>query len=126
MPKMPDPGKHHGEAMFVGGGDDVFVADGAAGLDDGGDAGLSGHIHVVCEGEEGVGCQDGAFGIQTGFLGLPAGNARRIDAAHLTGADTDGGAVFHQHDGVRFDVLGDGDFFVTVLRSSLVTMTSSS
>lgn len=42
MPKMPHPGEHHGQAGFVGGGDDVFVADGAAGLDDGGGAGAGG------------------------------------------------------------------------------------
>ena len=42
MPEVPHPREHHREAGLVGGGDHVFVADGAAGLDDGGGAGAGG------------------------------------------------------------------------------------
>jgi len=41
-----------------------------------------------------------------GVLGLAYGDPRRVDPAHLSGADADGGAVFGIHDGVRLDVLG--------------------
>ena len=41
------------------------------------------------------------------FLRLARGDARGIDAAHLAGADADGGAVLGIDDGVRLDVLGD-------------------
>ena len=40
---------------------------------------------------------------------LPGGDARGIDAAHLAGADADRGAVLGIDDGVRLDVLGDGE-----------------
>ena len=47
------------------------------------------------------------------FLGrvlrLARGDARGIDAAHLAGADADGGAVLGIDDGVRLDVLGDAE-----------------
>ena len=40
MPKVPHAGKYHGEAGVVSGFDNFVVADGAAGLDDGGGAGF--------------------------------------------------------------------------------------
>ena len=45
-------GQHH--AVFVGGGDDMVIPDGAAGLGNVGHAGLSGPLHIVAEGEEGI------------------------------------------------------------------------
>ena len=42
-------------------------------------------------------------------LGLARRDARRIDAAHLAGADADRGAVLGVDDGVRLDVLGDAE-----------------
>ena len=38
---------------------------------------------------------------------FPGGDAGAVDAAHLAGADADGGAVLGVDDGVRLDVLGD-------------------
>ena len=52
---MSHPSEHHGYAQLVAGLDGVFVADGAAGLDDGGYAVLGGHLHHVVKGEERVG-----------------------------------------------------------------------
>ena len=42
-------------------------------------------------------------------LGLARRDPRRIDPAHLAGADADGGAVLGIDDGVRLDVLGDAE-----------------
>ena len=70
----------------------------------------------VGEGEEGVGGDDRALGQRLGQAGglgrverLARGDARGIDAAHLAGADADGGAVPCIDDGVRLDVLGDAE-----------------
>ena len=49
---MADAGGDHGEAEFVGDGGDFTVADGAAGLNDGGGAGFRGFFHGIGEGEE--------------------------------------------------------------------------
>ena len=54
-------GEEHGDVMLVRGGDYFIVADGAAGLGDGGDAAGRRHFDVVGEGEEGVGCEDAAL-----------------------------------------------------------------
>ena len=43
------------------------------------------------------------------LLALPCRHARRVDAAHLAGADADGGALLGIDDGVRLDVLGHGE-----------------
>ena len=54
MPEMALVGEDHGDVGVVGGGDDVVVSFGAAGLDDGSDAGVGGDFDAVGEGEEGV------------------------------------------------------------------------
>ncbi len=54
-------GEDHGHAAFVGGGDDFFVADGAAGLDGAGGAGVGGGEESVGEGEEGVAADGASF-----------------------------------------------------------------
>ena len=53
--EQPHPRKAHGHAVFVGGFDDVVIPDGAAGLGDVLHAGLAGTLHIVAEGEEGIG-----------------------------------------------------------------------
>ncbi len=87
---MADSGEDHGDAQSVGGVDDLGVADGAAGLDDGGCAGLGDGFEAVGEWEEGVGGGYGALEREDGFHGAEAGG---VDAAHLAGADADGLAV---------------------------------
>ena len=67
-------------------------------------------------GKERVGCDHGAQGerfvepaVLRRVLGLARGDARGIDAAHLPGADADGGEILGVDDGVRFHVLGDAE-----------------
>ena len=54
VPEVAHAGEDHGEAGFIGGGDDFIVADGAAGLDDGGGTRFSSSKQAICEGEERV------------------------------------------------------------------------
>ena len=54
MMEESDSGEGHNHAVLVGGGDDLIVADGAAGLGNVLHAGLAGTLHVVAEGEEGL------------------------------------------------------------------------
>ena len=98
------PGEHHGDAVLVADLDRFFVADAAAGLDDGRDAGLAGVFDGVAagEGEEGVGGEDGALRALAGVL---EGVLRRPEAVWLAAADADGGAVLRENDRVRLDVL---------------------
>ena len=52
--EQPQAAEGHGDAVLIAGVDDLLVADGAAGLHDGGHAGAAGALDVVTEGEEGV------------------------------------------------------------------------
>ena len=52
--EQPQAAEGHGDAVLVAGIDDLLVADGAAGLHDGGHAGAAGALDVVAEGEESV------------------------------------------------------------------------
>ena len=61
MVEQPDTGEDHAHAIFVTGGDDVFVAVGAAGFDDVARARKHGAVDAVAEGEEGVGTEADAF-----------------------------------------------------------------
>ena len=47
MLKMADAGEDHADMFGVGGSDDFRVADGAAGLDDGFDAGACCQFHII-------------------------------------------------------------------------------
>src|SRR4051812_23829160 len=94
-------GEDHGDAVLVGGGDGFFVADTAAGLNDGGDAGRGGSVNRVREGEEGVGGENRALRAVTRFLDC---DFYRIDSAHLAGTATDERVVLGEYDGVAFYV----------------------
>ena len=114
VPEVPVPGEHHREARRIGGLDHLVVAHRAAGLDDGGGAGLGGGEETVGKREESVGRDHRILGErrrQTGGLGgfcrLPGGDARGIDAAHLAGADADRRSVLGIDDRIRFDVFCD-------------------
>ena len=75
MPEVAVAGEDHGHAGFVSGGDDFFVTDGSAGLDAGGGAGIDGGLEAVGKWEHRVGCNDAAFGVETGFFSFPDGDA---------------------------------------------------
>lgn len=75
MPEVAVASEDHGDAGGVGGGDDFFIAHGAAGLDAGGDTGIDGRLQTIGEGEHGIGGDDGSFEVETGFSGFPNGDA---------------------------------------------------
>jgi hypothetical protein len=54
MPEMAHACKDHYQTMLVGGTDDLSIAHGASGLDDGADARLRRNIHRIPEGKKGV------------------------------------------------------------------------
>jgi hypothetical protein len=54
VPEVTGAGKDHGQAMFVGGGDDFFVAHRTARLDDGLGTGFGQHVDAIAEREEGI------------------------------------------------------------------------
>ena len=58
MREVAGAGEVHGDAGGLGGLNDLPVADGAAGLDDGAHAGVKEHLEAIGEGEEGVGGGD--------------------------------------------------------------------
>src|SRR5450755_5120797 len=90
VPEMPDTGKDHGQPQAVGGFDDLLVADGASGLNDGSGAGFGDFLHAVRKGEKGIGGGHGALQRQLRFHGTELAG---IDAAHLSGAYAYGLAV---------------------------------
>ncbi len=65
---MPDPGEYHGDAEAVGCFDDLGVADGAAGLNDGGRSGLGDGLKAVGERKERVGGCNGSGQGRTAFM----------------------------------------------------------
>src|SRR3712207_3218530 len=102
MPEMPDAREDHRQIVLVGGGDDFGVADGAAGLDDGGDAVPGRLVEAVADGEELVGGERGALDWK---LHAHRADADGIDARHLARADADRLARARVDDGVRLRVL---------------------
>ena len=104
MPEMPNPRHDEGDVVLVADGDGFVVLDGAAGLDDGGDARFGGGFGAVGEGEEGVAGESGTLGRVARLLD---GESDGLDAVHLACADALEGAVFGDDDGVGLDVLDD-------------------
>ena len=103
---MPHAGEDHGHAMLVGGGDDFGIPHRTARLDQRGHASFRRGVDAIPEREEGVGGHDRAGDGQSGVLRLDGGNAGRVDAAHLPGADADGLLILRVDDRVGFDELG--------------------
>ena len=64
------------------------------------------HIQPVAEGEEGIAGHRRALQAQLGVFGLDAGNAGRVQSAHLACAYAHGHAVLAEHDGIAFDEFG--------------------
>ena len=104
MPEVADAGEDHGQAQAIGGGDHVVVAHRPAGLNDSGGSGLGDGFEPIGKGKESVGGRDASLERQHSFHGA---EARRIDAAHLACAHTDGLPVTSIDDGIRLDVFRD-------------------
>ncbi|CAN3999461.1 Site-specific integrase, partial [Dysosmobacter welbionis] len=67
--EQPHPCKRHHHAVFVGCFNDMVIPDGTAGLNDVLDAGFSRPLHIIAEGEEGVGAAcDAGEGCDPGFF----------------------------------------------------------
>ena len=94
----------HGNAVFVGHVDGFLVTDGAARLNDSGDACFACCFDGVTEGEECIGAHDGAFGFFTSFCN---GDIGRTYAVHLTSANAQGGVFVGQNDSIGFHVFYD-------------------
>ena len=93
--------------MFIGGGDDFFVAHRAAGLNHRGDACFTGCIDAVTEREEGVRSHDRSPDFQSGMFCLDPRDACAVDPAHLPGANANGHAVLAVDNSIRLDEFGD-------------------
>lgn len=105
--EMPNTGKYHRNAVFVGGGNHFGIAHRTAGLDHRLDAGFGGGVDAVAEREKRITGHHRSGHDQARIGGFDAGDARRIHAAHLAGAHANGAAVFGIHNRVGFDELGD-------------------
>ena len=96
--KVTSTGEDHGHAVFVGGGDDLVVAYGTTGGNDGLHAGLGHKIEPITKREERIA---GAHSAGGSFAGLPHRNLSSVDPALLPGPDPNGGTVDPDHDCVR-------------------------
>ena len=79
MFKMSISSKYHTYVKFITSIDGILITDGAAGLHDGGDAGLMSQLHTVVEGEEGIGGEHGTMEVEAKGMGFLDGLAQRID-----------------------------------------------
>src|SRR4029453_19326226 len=86
---MTDRGEYHRDAALVGRGNHLGIADAASRLNDGDRAVVGDHIEAVTEWKERVGRRHRPGKVQNGGARLDRGDARRIDAAHLTGTDAE-------------------------------------
>ncbi len=100
-------GEDHGHSAFVCGGDDFFVANGAAWLDGAGCSGIGGGEEAVGEREEGIASDGASFEGEACVSGFPDGHAGCIDPGHLAGADAEGAVWAGVDDGIAFHVFDD-------------------
>ena len=76
--EQPDAAEGHRDVVLVAGVDDLLVADGAAGLDDGGHAGTAGALDVVAKREERIRTQRNAGDMAQVFLLFLGGQRSRL------------------------------------------------
>ena len=100
MTEVAFSGEDHGDAVLVGGGDHLVVANAAARLDHRCHTRTDDDIEAVAEREEGV-----ARARATGdaVTSASSGDAGRVDAVLLAGADAERLALAGQHDGIGRD-----------------------
>ena len=103
------PREYHGDAVLVARLDALLVADGAAGLDNGGNAKACQRIDVVAEREEGVGRGNQILRLKAHALArlkrALAGQATRVDAVRLARAHANARMVLGDEDGVGLHAL---------------------
>ena len=104
--EVADAGEHHREAALVGGRDHFSVAHAAARLDHRRGAVVGDHVEAVAKRKERVGSDRGARERELRARRLHRRDARRVDAAHLAGADAERLPVAAVHDRVRLHELG--------------------
>src|SRR5689334_2145779 len=107
MTEVSSTRQNHGRPRRGDGFDDLAVALRAAGLDDRRDAGVERELRAVREREERVARERRAAEVVPVLARLLDGDAHRVDAAHLPGADADRLQILGDHDRVRGDVLAD-------------------
>ena len=95
MEEVAHAGEDHGEAEAIGGGDDIGIFHGAAWLNNGCGSGFGGFFDAIGEWEEGVGGHGSSL---QRALRFGNGELDGVHAAHLTGTDAEGGAIFGEHD----------------------------
>src|SRR5260221_10789756 len=98
--EVPDAGEVEADAGLLGGGDDLFVADRTAGLDDGAHARRGEHLEAVREREVRVRSADRGTGpvARAGYR-----QPGRVDPVDLAHADPDRGSAGGQQDRVGLD-----------------------
>ena len=103
MAEVAHVGEDHRDAVLIGGGNHLFVANRTTGLNDAAHANGSSGINTVAEREEGVGRHSRTFHFQTFITGFNPGDFGGVNAAHLACAYPDGHILFGVHNGVGFN-----------------------
>src|SRR5665647_1597403 len=116
MPEMPHGREYHGDAMFIGSPDNLFIAHTAAGLDNICYTRFSSGINPITEREKSIRSKHRPANLEERLLNC---NFRRINTGHLAGADTDRLITITENNGIRFDMLADppGEIKRLVFRS---------
>ena len=91
--------------MLFGGGDHIGVFDRATGLNNGADSCCCGQRDRIWKRKEGIGCEHATASSLAGFLQR---DPDRINAAHLSRADSVEAAISRNGDCIGFDVSHNG------------------
>src|SRR5690625_4100438 len=109
MREVAGTGEVHGDTSCFSGSNNFFIADGAAGLDNGGNAGIDKHLQAIGEWEERIRCCDGTASTLCGISqSIRAVNSqlRRINAVDLAHTHANGCTFMRQQDGVGLYQIG--------------------
>src|SRR5215472_18918561 len=93
MAEVPHSREDHRDASLVGRGDHFGVAHATTRLDDCNSAVVGHDIEPVAKGKESIRRHDRAGERETGVRRLDRGDPRRVDPAHLSGADAERAAA---------------------------------